>query len=90
MMNKKYKVLYEDVQIGVLTIDENLYVFIPDEKVISKLKDSGKNVLNCLREKIEAKTIPFFETRILDSKRFKNISIGYHTDPYKLIEESYS
>lgn len=89
-MNKKYKVLYEDVQIGVLTIEENLYVYIPDEKTILKLNDSGKKVLNCLREKIEAKTIPFFETRISDSKRFKNVSIGYHTDPYELIEESYS
>lgn len=89
-MSKKYKVLYEDVQIGILSIEENSYVYVPNEEEIARLNKNGNRVLNCLREKIEAKTIPFFETRIIDAKRFKNVSVGYHTDPYQLVEESYS
>jgi len=89
-MDKKYKVLYENVQIGLLVIKENSYMYVPDEEEIANLNKNGHRVLNCLREKIEAETIPFFETRITDAKRFKNVSIGYHTDPYELVEESYS
>lgn len=89
-MIKKFKVLYKNIQIGLLTMTETSYVYVPNLDSINKIEENGDKILNILKDNISADTIPFFETRISNSKRFDNVGIGYHTDPYELIEESYS
>lgn len=84
---KKYKVMYKDINIGTLTLEENRHIYIPDKVGIEKAKKNGDTILNHLKEITQEKTIPFFESRLQNAERFKNVSIGYHTDNYELIEE---
>lgn len=83
-MIEKYVVKYKDEKIGELTVKEGMYVYIPDIEKIASLENDGEKILNLLKEERTAKTIPFFESRIRNCKRFGAQEMGYHTDFYSL------
>lgn len=84
-MAEKYVVAYKNEKIGELTIEENTYVYVPDKDKIMLLEKNGERLLNLLKEETQETTIPFFESRIKNCKRFNAEKIGYHTDFYSLI-----
>lgn len=80
----KYVVKYKDEKIGELNVKEGTYVYIPDIQKIQSLEKAGERILNLLKEEMTDKTIPFFESRIRNCKRFDVQEMGYHTDFYSL------
>lgn len=83
-MIEKYVVKYKNKKIGELTVKEGVYVYIPDTEKIASLEKTGEKILNLLKEEKTEKTIPFFESRIRNCKRFGVDEMGYHTDCYSL------
>lgn len=83
-MIEKYVVKYKNEKIGELTVKEDTYVYIPNMEKIASLEKMGERILNLLKEEITDETIPFFESRIRNCKRFGVDEMGYHTDFYSL------
>ena len=85
----KYKIFFEETQIGVLEINEKgQYKYTPDEEGTEKVKNSISIFYEMLVASDWRDPIPFFQNRINDEKRFKQEDeISNQTDSFRMIRE---
>lgn len=84
-----YKIFYENIQIGVLQINEKgQHKYLPDKKGTEKVMDNISIFHDLLIESDWRDPIPFFENRIRDAKKFsKEDYISNQTDPFKFVKD---
>ena len=83
----KFVVKYGDLPIGIYNqISKNCVEYTVDKENIKKLQDEGIQLNPIVARDYTGKEFPFLDNRIRNSKRFKNVEIGYHTDPIGLGE----
>lgn len=87
----RYTILYRDIRIGVLEINENgQYKYTPNQKGIEKVKEEVSLTHEMLEETSWREAIPFFKNRLEDAKKFGETKVvTTHRDFFKMeLEES--
>ena len=83
----RYMVKYNTLPIGIYNvISSNCVEYTVDKEQLRRLEKEGIELNPMLKKDFTGKAFPFFDNRISNSKRFENVSIGYHTDPFTLEE----
>ena len=83
---KKYLVLWENIAIGEVILDETTQIYKANRKNILELERKGVKVLKTLQYDCNEK-IPFLYSIVRNGKRFKNnLYYGYHNNKYSLKE----
>lgn len=86
---KKYNILYKDILIGILEINEQeQHRYTPDAENVEKVKKMVP-LIHEMTEKTDWRDpIPFFKNRIDNSKRFsQEDDIRSHTDFFRMIKQ---
>lgn len=84
----KYIVKYEDIVLGEYNVYEDYveYIVYPEGK--KAIREKGYDILPMISKSFKGKSLPFFDNRIRNCKRFPGRKIGYHTDSVELEEMS--
>lgn len=82
----KFKVLYKEVEIGVLEINaDGQHKYTPNHEGVRQIE----NEVSLIREMLVASDwrnpIPFFEERIKNAQKFNLSVIRYQTDFFKMV-----
>lgn len=81
---KTYKVYWEDILIGTLSVNNDMYSYIPNFEGINKLKGKAPLIAQVTKPYDWGEKIPFFAARIANCERFGTEDYTYNTDHYKL------
>lgn len=86
---EKYKVFYENEEIGVLEINEKgQYKYTPNSEGVKNVKSSISLFYELLEESDWREPIPILKNRIEDAKRFSEENyISNQTDKLKLVKD---
>lgn len=88
----KYNVYFKETRIGMLYVDmtqENNYSYETDERAIEKLEKEGHVLIPDVKQSKKQGTIPFFENRINDCKKFGNDTvIKYPNSDYYFVKDN--
>lgn len=81
---KIYKVYWEDILIGTLSINNNMHKYIPNFGGIKSLEGKAPLLSQLTKPYDWGEPIPFFASRISNCERFGTEDYTYNTDHYKL------